>query len=37
MDQLETLGKSMSVPVFMEREAAALDICKNGLERARRE
>jgi signal recognition particle subunit SRP54 len=37
MDQLETLGKSMDIPVFLDRKESALQICKNGLEHARRE
>jgi signal recognition particle subunit SRP54 len=37
IDQLETLGKSLGVPVFLDRSASALDICKKGLEQARRE
>ena len=37
IDQLETLGKSLSIPVYLERGANALDICRNGLEKAQRE
>ena len=37
IDQLETLGKSLNIPVFLDRSASALDICKNGLALARRE
>jgi signal recognition particle subunit SRP54 len=37
IDQLETLGKSLSIPVYLERGANALDICKRGLEKAQRE
>jgi signal recognition particle subunit SRP54 len=37
IDQLETLGKSLGVPVFSDRSKSALDICKEGLEHARRE
>ncbi len=37
IDQLETLGKSLSIPVYLDRSAPALDICKNGLALARRE
>jgi signal recognition particle subunit SRP54 len=37
MDQLETLGKSLSIPVFMDRGSSALDICKKGLDQAQRE
>jgi signal recognition particle subunit SRP54 len=37
IDQLETLGKSLSIPVFLDRGAPALDICKNGIAFAQRE
>jgi signal recognition particle subunit SRP54 len=37
IDQLETLGKSLGIPVFLDRNAAAIDICKNGLAFAQRE
>jgi len=37
IDQLETLGKSLGVPVFLDRSAKALDICIKGLEQARRD
>jgi signal recognition particle subunit SRP54 len=37
MDQLETLGKSMNVPVFLERGSTAIAICQKGLELAKRE
>ena len=37
MDQLETLGKSLGVPVFIDRGAEPLTICKNALEQARRD
>jgi signal recognition particle subunit SRP54 len=37
MDQLETLGKSLGVPVFIDRGAEPLVICKNALEQARRD
>ena len=37
VDQLETLGKSLSVPVYADRAKEPLDICKNGLVLARQE
>jgi signal recognition particle subunit SRP54 len=37
IDQLETLGKSLGVPVFLDRSAKAIDICIKGLEQARRD
>ncbi len=37
IDQLETLGKSMTIPVFVERGASAIAICKKGIDQARRE
>lgn len=37
IDQLETLGKSMTIPVFARRGASAIAICKNGIDQARRE
>jgi len=37
IDQLETLGKSLGVPVFADREAPPLSICKKALEQARRD
>jgi signal recognition particle subunit SRP54 len=37
IDQLETLGKSLSIPVYLERGESALDICKRGLEKAQQE
>jgi signal recognition particle subunit SRP54 len=37
IDQLETLGKSLGVPVFLDRSAKAIDICTKGLEQARRD
>jgi signal recognition particle subunit SRP54 len=35
IDQLETLGKSLSVPVYADRSAKPLDICKAALAQAR--
>jgi signal recognition particle subunit SRP54 len=35
IDQLETLGKSLGIPVFSDRTKKAIDICKEGLEHAR--
>jgi signal recognition particle subunit SRP54 len=37
IDQLESLGKSLGVPVFSDRTKNALDICKDALEHARHE
>ncbi len=37
IDQLETLGKSLSIPVYSERRAKAVDIVKNALIHARTE
>jgi signal recognition particle subunit SRP54 len=37
IDQLETLGKSLDIPVFSDRTKKAIDICKEGLEHAKRE
>jgi signal recognition particle subunit SRP54 len=37
VDQLETLGKSLGVPVYVDRAASALEICKNGLQQALRD
>jgi signal recognition particle subunit SRP54 len=37
IDQLETLGKSLSIPVYSERRANAVDIVKNALVHARTE
>ena len=37
IDQLETLGKSLGVPVFSDREKNAVDICREGCSRAKRE
>jgi signal recognition particle subunit SRP54 len=37
IDQLETLGKSLGVPVYVDRSASALEICKNGLQQAMRD
>lgn len=35
IDQLETLGKSLGIPVFADRKATALQIVKDALKRAR--
>jgi signal recognition particle subunit SRP54 len=37
IDQLETLGKSLGVPVYVDRSAPALEICKKGLQQAIRD
>jgi signal recognition particle subunit SRP54 len=37
IDQLETLGKSLGVPVYVDRSAPALEICKKGLQQATRD
>jgi len=37
IDQLETLGKSLGIPVYADRNKKPVDICKDGLEYARRE
>jgi signal recognition particle subunit SRP54 len=37
IDQLESLGKSLDIPVFSDRTKDAIDICKEGLEHAKRE
>ncbi len=37
IDQLETLGKSLGIPVFQQRDSTALAVCKNGLDKAQRE
>ncbi len=37
IDQLETLGKSLSIPTYSARGKDALTICKEGIEFARRE
>jgi signal recognition particle subunit SRP54 len=37
IDQLESLGKSLDIPVFSDRTKKAIDICKEGLEHAKRE
>jgi signal recognition particle subunit SRP54 len=37
IDQLETLGKALAVPVFADREAKPVDIAKNALGHAKRE
>jgi signal recognition particle subunit SRP54 len=37
IDQLETLGKSLDIPVFSDRSKTALEICKAGLDHARAE
>ncbi len=37
IDQLEALGKSLDIPVFSDRTKSPLDICKEGLDYARRE
>jgi signal recognition particle subunit SRP54 len=37
IDQLETLGKSLAIPVFSERGAKPVDIVKNALGHAKRE
>jgi signal recognition particle subunit SRP54 len=37
IDQLESLGKSLDIPVFADRAATPLDICKNALAHAKRE
>jgi signal recognition particle subunit SRP54 len=37
IDQLETLGKSLDIPVFSSREKSPIDICKEGLAFAERE
>jgi signal recognition particle subunit SRP54 len=37
IDQLESLGKSLGVPTYSDRNKPALDICKDGLAFARRE
>ncbi len=37
IDQLESLGKSLSIPVFSERGKGAVEIAKNGLAHAKKE
>ena len=37
IDQLETLGKSLSIPVFSDRTKKPIEIAKAGLEHAKRE
>jgi signal recognition particle subunit SRP54 len=37
IDQLETLGKALAVPVFADRQAKPVDIAKNALAHAKRE
>jgi signal recognition particle subunit SRP54 len=37
IDQLETLGKALSIPVFSDRQGKPLDIAKRAVEQARRD
>lgn len=37
VSQLETLGKSLSIPVFSDRDKKPLDICSDALKQAKRE
>jgi signal recognition particle subunit SRP54 len=37
IDQLESLGKSLGIPVYADRDKKPVDICRDGLARARKE